>query len=149
MYAAKEWSNSTNIRQIFMNGRHYNISFILTLQFSLGIPPALRGQADYVFMFSEGRSKELRKLHEHWASIITTFKLFKTIMDNFTDNYGCVVIDVNAPTKKIEDNIFWYNAKEHGPFKLGTPEVWSWSDRLSQSRSEKINNKQYKNIKII
>ena len=44
------WQKDKNIRNIFMNGRHYNILFILTMQFALGIPPNLRTNIDYVFI---------------------------------------------------------------------------------------------------
>ena len=33
-----------------MNGRHYKILFILTMQYALGIPPNLRTNIDYVFI---------------------------------------------------------------------------------------------------
>ena len=36
-----------------MTGRHYNILFIITMQYPLGIPPALRTNLDYVFLFRE------------------------------------------------------------------------------------------------
>ena len=31
-----------NIRSIFMNGRHYKMMFIITMQYALGIPPNLK-----------------------------------------------------------------------------------------------------------
>ena len=36
------WVKDTNVRSLFMNGRHYHILFILTMQYALGIPPNLR-----------------------------------------------------------------------------------------------------------
>ena len=35
------WTKNTDIRSIFMNGRHYKILFLLTMQYALGIPPNL------------------------------------------------------------------------------------------------------------
>ena len=35
----QSWVKDVNIRSLFMNGRHYKILFILTMQFALGIPP--------------------------------------------------------------------------------------------------------------
>jgi hypothetical protein len=38
----KTWPTDKNIRSIFMNGRHYKIFFLITMQFCLGLPPILR-----------------------------------------------------------------------------------------------------------
>ena len=35
------WLKDPNILELFFNGRHHHLSFILTMQFSLGIPPEL------------------------------------------------------------------------------------------------------------
>jgi len=40
-----------NIRCIFMNGRHYKIFLLITMQHGLGLPPDLRSNIDYVFIF--------------------------------------------------------------------------------------------------
>ena len=36
------WTKSKSVRNIFMNGRHYKLMFIVTMQYALGIPPNLR-----------------------------------------------------------------------------------------------------------
>ena len=36
------WTHDKNIRYIFMNGRWIKVLFLITMQFPLGIPPALR-----------------------------------------------------------------------------------------------------------
>lgn len=149
MYNASEWTKSETIRAIFCNGRHYDITFVLTLQFSLGIPPDLRKNTDFVFLFREGVNKELRKLHDHWAGIIPQFKIFKEMMEKFTENYGCMVIDLSSRSSNLEDQVFWYKAVDNGPFRIGSREMWSWSENfLSQQQSNK-NNKIYKNIRIV
>ena len=33
------WKNDKQIREIFMNGRHWGIMFVLIMQYALGIPP--------------------------------------------------------------------------------------------------------------
>ena len=47
----KKWPSDKNIRAIFMNGRHYKIFFLITMQHALGLPPVLRSNIDYVFIF--------------------------------------------------------------------------------------------------
>ena len=49
MSSKGEWLKDPQILELFFNGRHHHVSFILTMQFSLGIPPELRSNFDYVF----------------------------------------------------------------------------------------------------
>ena len=39
MSSKGSWVKEQQIAELFFNGRHYKMSFILTMQFSLGIPP--------------------------------------------------------------------------------------------------------------
>ncbi len=47
------WIKDTNIRALFMNGRHYKTMFVITMQYALGITPNLRTNIDYVFILRE------------------------------------------------------------------------------------------------
>ena len=47
---SENWKKEKTIKSIFFNGRHYNILFILTMQYPLGITPELRSNIDYVFI---------------------------------------------------------------------------------------------------
>ena len=56
------WTKNTDIRSIFMNGRHYKILFLLTMQYALGIPPNLRTNIDYVFILRENYVSNRKKI---------------------------------------------------------------------------------------
>ena len=45
-----DWKKDKVIREIFMNGRHWGIMFILSMQHAIGIPPNLRSNIDWVFL---------------------------------------------------------------------------------------------------
>ena len=47
------WKTDKNVRLLFMNGRHYKMLFLITMQFPLGIPPILRSNVDFVFILRE------------------------------------------------------------------------------------------------
>ena len=47
------WTKSKHVRSLFMNGRHFKMFFIITMQYALGIPPNLRTNIDYVFILRE------------------------------------------------------------------------------------------------
>jgi hypothetical protein len=120
----KSWPTDKNIRSIFMNGRHYKIFFLITMQYCLGLPPILRANIDYVFIFKNNLIKEREKIYNHYAGIFNDFSTFCTVMDNCTDNYECLVIDNKIQSNKLEDQVKWYKAKE-ADFKLCSPELWN------------------------
>ena len=118
------WIKDKLIRALFMNGRHYKILFMITMQYSLGIPPALRTNVDYVFILRENIISNRKRLYEHYAGMFPTFEIFNQVMDQCTNNFECLVIDNTTKSNKIEDMVFWYKADDHGDFRLGAPEFW-------------------------
>jgi len=122
------WQKDKNIRNIFMNGRHYNILFILTMQFALGIPPNLRTNIDYVFILRENIVSNRKRIYDHYAGMFPTFDMFCSTMDQCTENFECLVICNNAKSNKIEDQVFWYKADSHPEFRMGPDDVWDYSN---------------------
>ena len=118
------WIRDSNIRSLFMNGRHYKVLFIITMQYALGIPPSLRTNIDYVFILRENYVSNRRKLYEHYAGMFPTFEIFCQVMDQCTEDYNCLVINNNAKSNKLEDQVFWYKANPHSDFKIGATEFW-------------------------
>ena len=123
------WVRDNNIRSLFMNGRHYKILFIITMQYALGIPPNLRTNIDYVFILRENYVSNRKRLYEHYAGMFPTFEMFCQVMDQCTENYECLVINNSAKSNRLEDQVFWYKAAPHAEFKIGAPEFWQHHNR--------------------
>lgn len=119
----KSWINDKYIRSTFMNGRHYKIFFLITMQHAMGLPPVLRGNIDYVFIFRNNIIKEQEKIYHHYAGMCPTFQVFQKILNATTSNYECLVIDNKTQSNKLEDQIKWYKAKENN-FKMCSEELW-------------------------
>ena len=126
MYDAPTWIKDINIKDIFMNGRHCNLMFLVTMQFSLGIPPAFRSNIDYVFILRENYINNRKRLYEHYAGMFPSFEIFCQVMNQCTENYECLVIDNTSTSNRIEDCVYWYKGDAHPPFKLGAPEFWQY-----------------------
>jgi len=120
----QSWIRDPNIRTLFMNGRHYKILFIITMQYALGIPPNLRTNIDFVFILRENYVSNRKRLYEHYAGMFPTFEIFCQVMDQCTEDYNCLVINNNAKSNKLEDQVFWYKADIHPDFKIGAQEFW-------------------------
>ena len=125
------WTKDKMMRLLFMNGRHWKIMLVITMQYPLGIPPNLRTNIDYVFILREPYISNRKRIWENYAGMFPTFESFCQVMDQCTENYECLVVNNNAKSNKLQDQIFWYKADPHGPFKLGAKEFWEISKDLN------------------
>jgi len=124
------WLKDKNIRMLFMNGRHWKFGvFMITMQFSLGIPPALRTNVDFIFILRENIISNRKRLYDHYAGMFPSFEIFCQVMDQCTENYECLVIDNTCKSNKIEDMVFWYKGDEHPPYKIGAPAFWQYHNQ--------------------
>ena len=130
------WIHTKVIKSVFKNGRHYDMFFLLAMQYCLGIPPALRTCIDYVFILREPNLKNRRKLWENYCSIFPTLAMFCDVMDNLTENYHCMVIKNRVLSNQIVDVVFWYKAKLHKPFKIGKRRLWEYHENNYNSHYE-------------
>jgi len=140
-----------------MNGRHWKIMLVITMQYPLGVPPNLRTNIDYTFILREPYIANRKRIYENYAGMFPTFESFCQVMDQCTENYECLVVANNAKSNKLEDQIFWYKASGHKDFKLGSKEFWEMSkdidsddddgdtyDPSSQQKGPRINVKKNK-----
>ena len=125
-----KWTKDVMMRLLFMNGRHWKVMLVITMQYPLGIPPNLRTNIDYVFILREPYIANRKRIYDNYAGMFPTFESFCQVMDQCTENYECLVINNNAKSNKLQDQIFWYKAQQHGPFKLGSKEFWEISKNL-------------------
>ena len=126
------WTKDKLMRLLFMNGRHWKILLIITMQYPLGIPPNLRTNIDYVFILREPYINNRKKIYENYAGMFPTFESFCQVMDQCTENYECLVINNNSKSNKLTEQIFWYKAESHPNFKLGSKEYWELSKNLPE-----------------
>jgi len=126
------WTKDKNVRSLFMNGRHFKILFIITMQYALGIPPNLRTNIDFIFILRENYMSNRKRLYEHYAGMFPNFEMFCQVMDQCTENYECLVIHNNAKSNKLTDQVFWYKADPHDEVKLGSKEYWEFSENRYQ-----------------
>jgi hypothetical protein len=132
----QSWTRDKLMRLLFMNGRHWKIMLIITMQYPLGIPPNLRTNIDYVFILREPYMTNRKRIWENYASMFPTLEAFNTVMDQTTENYECLVINNNAKSNKLNDQIFWYKAEGRPDFKLGSKEFWEISKNLADDEDE-------------
>jgi len=131
-----KWTKDKMMRLLFMNGRHWKVMLIITMQYPLGIPPNLRTNIDYVFILREPYIANRKRIWENYAGMFPTFESFCQVMDQCTENFECLVINNNAKSNKLHEQIFWYKAQNHSNFKLGSKEFWELSKNINSDDEE-------------
>ena len=124
------WARDKMMRLLFMNGRHWKVMLIITMQFPLGIPPNLRTNIDFVFILRENYISNRKRIYENYAGMFPTYESFGQVMDQCTENYECLVINNSSKSNKLQDQVFWYKADSHNDFKLGSKEFWDLSKNI-------------------
>jgi hypothetical protein len=130
------WARDKMMRLLFMNGRHWKVMLLITMQYPLGIPPTLRTNIDYVFILREPYIANRKRIYENYAGMFPTLESFCQVMDQCTENYECLVINNNAKSNKLQDQVFWYKADAHNDFRLGSKEFWELSKQLNDEEEE-------------
>tara|TARA_B110000208_G_scaffold84764_1_gene107478 strand:- start:2934 stop:3800 length:867 start_codon:yes stop_codon:yes gene_type:complete len=123
------WLKDPNVLSIFNEGRHYQLTFILSMQYSLGIQPELRSNFDFVFLLGEDFINNRKKLYEHYAGMFPTKDIFDQVFLQVTDNYGCMVINNRLRSSDIKKKVFWYKSKDRDAFKVGSSNMYKYHDK--------------------
>lgn len=125
----KAWKSCSNLKEVFFNGRHYKLLFILGMQSPMGIGPDLRNNIDYTFIFKNNLQSERRKIYDNYAGVFKTFEIFNHVLEATTEDYNCLVIVNNSLSNKLEDQVFYYKATENREFRLCSNDIWSMNEK--------------------
>ena len=105
------WQRDKPIMELFFNGRHKQITYILTMQFPLGISPELRANFDYIFLLAEDYISNKKRLYEHYAGMFPHFQAFLDVFDELTKDYGSMVIANSGARDNFLKKVFYYKAE--------------------------------------
>ena len=127
------WIREESTRYVFMNGRHIDLMTIITMQYPLGVTPNLRTNVDFIFILRETMIGNRKRIYENYAGMFPTFEMFCHFMDQCTENYECLVICNGVASNKLDDQVFWYKASDHPPFKMCDDSLWVDNKPFSSS----------------
>ena len=120
---------STAMRDLAMNGRHQKISLWTSCQYLVDLPPAIRGQVDYVFALHEPVLDNRKKLHKMFFGVLP-YPRFCAAFETATDNYGALVLDNTVARSDPEECLFWYRASLKLPsFRMCSSVYWKLQER--------------------
>lgn len=145
------WMNDQPIAEIFYNGRHYQLMFILTMQFPLGIKPEFRSNMDYVFLLAEDFYSNQKRLYDHYAGMFPSLDSFRQILIQVTADFGAMVIVNKGNRKDFLDKVFFYRAPNERVDKIGCSQFRKFHednyDPTWQTRGLKFDPEKFANAK--
>lgn len=111
------------LNAVFVNGRHYNIFFLLNTQYEKAIPPTMRNNVDVAFMFFCENRDAIDHLWRLFGSSMR-IDMFAALLHKYTKNY-CTLVSVRSTISgslALVDRLFWFKANknlESLDFKIG------------------------------
>lgn len=124
----KAWKRSPETGKLFFQGRHAEASFLLMMQYPMGIMPELRGQLQYVFIFpSEDSQLTKRYFINYCEGVIpdrATFDIIYNSLLRHKKEHYCLVIDRTNESADWQDKIFWFKAQLHPKFRICHEIIW-------------------------
>jgi hypothetical protein len=140
------WAKDQPIMEMFFNGRHYQMMYILTMQFPLGIQPELRCNFDYIFLLGEDFYSNQKRLYDHYAGMFPTFKAFRDVFVDVTDDFGCMVISNRGARKDFLDKVFWYKATTEQIDMIGSKQFNQFHEKNYNPDWNNFGSKKFKTI---
>lgn len=119
MYLHQALQKSVILSKIFMNGRHAGILLFISMQYCKCLGPGLRGQVRVAFIGADKSPERRKKIYEAFNTVFHTVGDFDSCMRACTLNYEMMVLPTtNVSSDAVEDNVFWWKARQHKQFKM-------------------------------
>jgi hypothetical protein len=112
------WRRDERIKELFYSGRHYKILFLLAIRNPLDITPGMRANIDFTFILGTPNMKIRKRLYENCCGMFPSREIFDKVLDAYTEDYGCLVIDNTTNSSNLEDQVFYYKAESHENFRM-------------------------------
>ena len=81
--------------KLILNNKHYCSDIIISAQYPIGIPPNIRANLDYIFIFKDINERNHERLYTLYGSMWKSIDVFKYVLTK----YECIVIDnINGKT---------------------------------------------------
>ena len=122
--------NKPLFHNLYKNGRHWKMWYILSLQYCMDVKPVIRTNIDGTFILREPNMKNRKSIYENYAGIIPDFTLFCQILDQITNDYTALYIHNATQSNDWQECVFWYKGKAvPDDFKFGSAYFWDFHNQ--------------------
>jgi hypothetical protein len=89
----------------------------------------MKDKIDYIFITKNIIQNNKKEIFDAiYSKIKIEFTVFCKFLDDYTDDYNCLVVYLKTESKYIEDKLFWYKANNHFNFKMCCVESWNYNN---------------------
>jgi hypothetical protein len=113
------WTKDRMFCELLFNARLYNITFILTMQFSLGLGSEYRSNFDYVFLLADDTLSNQKRLYDHYAGIFPNFDSFRQTFIQAAENYSSLCL-LNTGSCNFLDKVKCFRVQNEKDFVIDT-----------------------------
>ena len=126
----KNLKDSKYLRKLFCGTMQNILSIIEIIELSkIYETLLLKNKVDYLFIVKEPLENNRRIIYESIKEKINIpYTLYCKFLDDYTEDYNFLILDLKSESKYIQDKLFWYRAKEHKKFKIDNEELWNYSN---------------------
>jgi hypothetical protein len=89
----------------------------------------IQKKVDYIFILKENVVMNRDFIYDQYEDYLgIEFSLFCKLIDDYTSDYNCLVLDVRSKSRNIQDKLYWYKANIHNQdFKMCCDESWNYN----------------------
>jgi hypothetical protein len=118
-----EWTKDKTLGSFFTLGRHSKFVIIVVVHSIKSLPPMLRTNADFIFIYRTGNQQERKKIQDEFIPIFSK-KEFSPVFEKYTDNYKCIVVNNTAKEHDTTARFTHYKANLQNEQPVCDPILW-------------------------
>lgn len=107
------WTIDHVLRVLPMGHRSHGVMGIFVFSEVWMIAPLYRHAMDFIFISHVQHITDRRRIYQQFSDLFSTFDIFCELMDKYTTNYGCLVIDNTTQSTQFEDRVYYLVKERH------------------------------------
>lgn len=126
---------SSELVSAFTNFRHTGCCVIAITQYPTGVPPAVRTNSDFAFVFLQQSDSQTERVMKDHFSFIHDKKVAYFLLNNVPREFRCIAVHKTDPYLKPNEKVKWFKATDwdkeaggHSTLQVGHPE---WREKVS------------------
>lgn len=123
-----QFSKNKYLKPFFQNNKSFHILFILTMNYAIGVKPALRENLDFIIIFDERLERNRKQLYiQHFGEKLCSYDEFIKIMKKLEGRgeYKCLI------KNQMSNKLYFYKAKLHPDLKLCHKQIWDYCEKMA------------------
>lgn len=96
------------IKEAFVNNISLKMKNIISIPFLYKLNKEMKLFTDVVFILRESNIDNRKRLFNEYGSTFSSFDHFCQVLDEYTENYGCMVIKRITNFDTVQEKVFWY-----------------------------------------